>query len=81
MALIMRKDALCNNPMTWDWMTIVPTPEESFETEKIVRSVMTTQNVNELQGLCVSLVRQNRHTATLLRQAVNRIAEIDGQDL
>ena len=67
--------------MSFDWMIVTPSAEESFETEKMVRSIMNTDDVTELQGLCVSLTRQNRQTALLLQQAVGRIAQIDAQGL
>ena len=67
--------------MSFDWMIIKPSAEESFETEKMVRSILSTDDVAELQGLCVSLTRQNRQTALLLQQAVGRIAQIDAQGL
>ena len=67
--------------MSFDWMIIKPSTEDSFETEKMVRSIMSTDDVTELQGLCVSLTRQNRMTALLLQQAVGRIAEMDCQGL
>ena len=67
--------------MSFDWMIVTPSAEESFETEKMVRSIMSTDDVTELQGLCVSLTRQNRMTALLLQQAVGRIAEMDCQTL
>ena len=65
--------------MSFDWMIVTPSAEESFETEKMVRSILNTDDVAELQGLCVSLARQNRQTALLLQQAVGRIAEMDCQ--
>jgi len=67
--------------MSFDWMIIKPSTEDSFETEKMVRSILSTDDVTELQGLCVSLTRQNRMTALLLQQAVGRIAEMDCQAL
>lgn len=67
--------------MSFDWMIVKPSAEESFETEKMVRSIMSTDSVQELQILCVSLTRQNRQTALLLQQAVGRIAQIDAQGL
>ena len=67
--------------MSFDWMIVTPSAEESFETEKMVRSIMSTDDVTELQGLCVSLTRANRQTALLLQQAVGRIAEMDCQAL
>ena len=67
--------------MSFDWMIIKPSAEESFETEKLVRSILNTDDVAELQGLCVSLTRANRRTALLLQQAVGRIAEMDCQGL
>ena len=67
--------------MSFDLMIVTPSAEESFETEKMVRSIMSTDDVSELQGLCVSLTRQNRQTALLLQQAVGRIAQIDAQGL
>jgi hypothetical protein len=65
--------------MSFDWMIVTPSAEESFETEKMVRSILNTDDVAELQGLCVSLTRQNRQTALLLQQAVGHIASIDAQ--
>ena len=65
--------------MSFDWMIIKPSAEESFETEKMVRSILNTDDVAELQGLCVSLTRQNRQTALLLQQAVGHIVSIDAQ--
>ena len=67
--------------MSFDWMIAKPSTEESFETEKMVRSILSTDDITELQGLCVSLTRQNRMTALLLQQAVGRIAEMDCQTL
>ena len=67
--------------MSFDWMIAKPSTEDSFETEKMVRSILSTEDVAELQGLCVSLTRQNRMTALLLQQAVGRIAEMDCQGL
>ena len=67
--------------MSFDWMIAKPSTEDSFETEKMVRSILNTEDVTELQGLCVSLTRQNRMTALLLQQAVGRIAEMDCQGL
>ena len=67
--------------MSFDWMIAKPSTEESFETEKMVRSILSTDDITELQGLCVSLTRQNRMTALLLQQAVGRIAEMDCQAL
>lgn len=66
--------------MSFDWMIVTPSAEESFETEKLVRSILNTDDVAELQGLCVSLTRANRRTALLLQQAVGRIAEMDCQE-
>ena len=65
--------------MSFDWMIAKPSTEESFETEKMVRSILSTDDVTELQGLCVSLTRQNRMTTLLLQQAVGRIAQIDAR--
>lgn len=67
--------------MSFDWMIVTPSAEDSFETEKMVRSILSTDDVTELQGLCVSLTRANRQTALLLQQAVGRIAEMDCQGL
>jgi len=67
--------------MSFDWMIVKPSTEDSFETEKMVRSIMNIDDVAELQGLCVSLARTNRQTARLLQQAVGRIAEMDCQAL
>jgi len=67
--------------MSFDWMIVKPSTEDSFKTEKMVRSILSTDDVAELQGLCVSLARANRQTTRLLQQAVGRIAEMDCQAL
>ena len=63
--------------MSFGWMIVTPSAEEeSFETEDGAIDYLSTEDVAELQGLCVSLTRQNRQTALLLQQAVGRIAQM-----
>jgi hypothetical protein len=75
MVLIMRKNALCNNPM--DWMIATPTLEEELSIERSVREVQNCDDNEMLKQLCEALVRQSWHQGKLLSQAVNHIASLD----
>ena len=41
--------------------------------------VVNNEDLEEVQGLCAALVRQNWHQRKLLGQAVSRIADMDAQ--
>ena len=78
MVLIMRKNALCNNPIM-DWMVVSPTLEEELSIERSVREVQNCDDNEMLRHLCEALVRQSWHQGKLLAQAVNHIASLDAE--
>lgn len=59
------------------WMQAEQTLHEELTMERAVRSVYSTDDIEEVQGLCAVLMRQNWHQRKLLNQAVMRIAEMD----
>lgn len=61
------------------WMIAELTLHEELIMERSVRSIHNTEDLEEVQGLCAALVRQNWHQRKLLCQAVNRISEMDAQ--
>ena len=61
------------------WMIAEQTLHEELMMERSVRSIYNTTDIEEVQGLCASLVRQNWHQRKLLCQAVNKIVEMDAQ--
>ncbi len=61
------------------WMIAELTLHEELMMERSVRSIHNTEDLEEVQGLCAALVRQNWHQRKLLGQAVSRIAEMDAQ--
>ncbi len=61
------------------WMIAEQTLHEELMMERSVRSIYNTEDIEEVQGLCASLVRQNWHQRKLLGQAVSRIADMDAQ--
>tara|TARA_R110001599_G_scaffold259255_1_gene459822 strand:+ start:80 stop:295 length:216 start_codon:yes stop_codon:yes gene_type:complete len=63
----------------WQWMMAQQSLEEELTVERSVRSIYNTTDIEEVQGLCASLVRQNWHQRKLLCQAVNKIVEMDAQ--
>lgn len=62
-----------------DWMIAQQSLHEELMMERSVRSIYNTTDIEEVQGLCAALVRQNWHQRKLLSQAVSRIAEMDAQ--
>ena len=63
----------------WQWMIFQQSLEDELAIERSVRSICSTEDIKELQGLCTALVRQNWHQRKLLCQAVTRISEMDAQ--
>jgi hypothetical protein len=61
------------------WMIAEHTLHEELMMEKSVRSIYNTEDIEEVQGLCAALVRQNWHQRKLLSQAVSKVAEMDAQ--
>jgi len=60
-----------------DWMIIDPSLEQKLNLECTCRRVGEEKNVDQLQSLCVALIKQNWHQGILLKQAVERIASLD----
>jgi hypothetical protein len=63
----------------WQWMIFQQSLEDELAMERSVRSIYNTEDLEEIQGLCAALVRQNWHQRKLLCQAVTRISEMDAQ--
>ena len=63
----------------WQWMIFQQSLEDELAMERSVRSIYKTKDLEEIQGLCAALVRQNWHQRKLLCQAVTRISEMDAQ--
>jgi ABC-type Na+ transport system ATPase subunit NatA len=61
------------------WIMATQSLEEELTMERAVRAVYSSEDMEEVQGLCASLVRQNWHQRKLLCQAVNKIVEMDAQ--
>ena len=61
------------------WMIAELTLHEELIMERSVRSVYNTTDIEEVQGLCAALIRQNWHQRKLLSQAVSKIADMDAQ--
>ena len=61
------------------WMIAVQTLHEELAMERSVRSIYKTEDLEEIQGLCAALIRQNWHQRKLLGQDVSRIADMDAQ--
>ena len=61
------------------WMIAEQSLHEELMMERSVRSIYNTTDIEEVQGLCAALVRQNWHQRKLLNQAVPRISEMDAQ--
>ena len=51
------------------WMIAEQSLHEELQMERTVRSIYNTRDVEEIQGLCAALVRQNWHQRKLLSQA------------
>lgn len=61
------------------WMIFQQSLEDELAMERSVRSIYNTEDLEEIQGLCACLVRQNWHQRKLLCQAVSKISEMDAQ--
>ena len=61
------------------WMIAEQSLHEELTMERSVRAIYNTQSLEEIQGLCATLIRQNWHQRRLLSQAVNKIADMEAQ--
>ena len=64
--------------MTMDWMIVEPSLEQKLTLECTCRGVLEQTDLEQMQSLCIALVKQNWYQTQLLRQAVNHIAQFDG---
>ena len=62
-----------------DWMNATQSLEEELFVERQCRSILGSKDLEEIQNLCVALLRQNYSQGRLLSQAVGKIAEMDVQ--
>ena len=69
------KDELYDSSM--DWMMVTQTLEEELSLERAVRELEDCGDAVALSQVCAALARQNWHQNRLLRQAVERIAELE----
>lgn len=61
-----------------DWMIVEPSLEQKLTLECTCRGVLEQTDLEQMQSLCIALVKQNWYQTQLLRQAVNHIAQFDG---
>lgn len=64
--------------MTMDWMIVEPSLEQKLTLECTCRGVLEQTDLEQMQSLCIALVKQNWYQGQLLSQAVNHIAHLDG---
>lgn len=61
------------------WMIAELTLHEELVMEQSIRSIDSTEDVDQVKALCAALIRQGFHQRKLLSQAVGKIAEMDAQ--
>jgi hypothetical protein len=69
------KNGLYDSSM--DWMMVNQTLEEELSLERAVRELEDCVDAEALSQICAAMARQNWHQNRLLRQAVERIAELE----
>ena len=65
------------NKPSMEWMYISQTLEEELSLEQAVRELEGCDDAVALSQICAAMARQNWHQSRLLRQAVERIAELE----
>jgi len=60
-----------------EWMVVTQSLEEELSLERSVREIEDCENIDVLSRLCVAMARQSWHQGKLLRQAVERVAELE----
>ncbi len=60
-----------------NWMMVTQTLEEELSLERAVRELEDCGDAVALSQICAAMARQNWHQNRLLRQAVERIAELE----
>ena len=60
-----------------EWMVVEQSLEEELTLERSVREIEDCENIDVLSQLCVAMARQHWHQGKLLKQAVERVAELE----
>ena len=60
-----------------DWMIVEPSLEQKLTLECTCRGVLEQTDLEQMQSLCIALVKQNWYQGQLLKQAVSHIAQLD----
>ena len=70
-------DSLSHWSMTMDWLIVEQSLEDELALEQSIRSIYDVTDLKAVQDICASMARQAWMQRTLLKQAVNHIAELD----
>jgi|TARA_Y100000289_G_C3907595_1_gene142802 hypothetical protein len=66
--------------MTWsDWLVVKQSLEDELYLEAAVREIGCATDMVMLVELCKQLTRQNWHQTKLLKQAVDRVVELEAR--
>ena len=60
-----------------EWMVVEQSLEEELTLERCIREIEDCENIDVLSRLGTAMARQNWHQSKLLKQAVERIAELE----
>ena len=60
-----------------EWMVVEQSLEEELTLERSVREIEDCENIDVLSQLCVAMARQHWHQGKLLKQAVERVGELE----
>ena len=60
-----------------EWMVVEQSYEEELTLERCIREIEDCENIDVLSQLCVAMARQQWHQGKLLKQAVERVAELE----
>ena len=60
-----------------EWMVVEQSYEEELTLERCIREIEDRENIDVLSQLCVAMARQQWHQGKLLKQAVERVAELE----
>ena len=58
-------------------MVVEQSYEEELTLERCIREIEDCENIDVLSQLCVAMARQQWHQGKLLKQAVERVAELE----
>jgi len=64
-----------------EWMVVEQSLEEELTLEQSIRGIEDCENIDVLSRLCVAMARQQWHQGKLLRQAVERISQLESVSL